>query len=114
MSGRNFQNGLAAEDAATRAYLAEGADLVATRWRSKAGEIDLIFRQGPLVIFAEVKLRTTLSAAANALTPKQTARLLSAAEIYLADHCPPGQDVRFDLVMVDRNARIDILKNCFA
>lgn len=114
MSGRNYQNGLAAEDAATRAYQAAGADLLATRWRCKAGEIDLIFRHGTTIIFAEVKSRATLAAAAGALTPTQTARLISAAELYLAEHCPTGQEVRFDLVMVDRHARLEILENCFA
>mgnify|MGYP000928574574 CR=1 FL=1 len=113
MSGRNYQNGLAAEDAATRAYTANGATLLHSRWRSAAGEIDLIFRHGPLIIFAEVKARKSHGAAANALSPKQSARLLASAEIYLSDHCPQGQDARFDLVMVDANARIEILENCF-
>lgn len=113
MSRTAYLNGLAAEDIATRAYQAEGAQLLHTRWRCPAGEIDLILRNGATIIFAEVKARKTLSAAATALSPQQSGRLLTAAEIYLAEHCPPHQDARFDLVMIDRAGAIEILRNCF-
>ena len=113
MTARNFHNGLAAEDTATRAYTANGATLLHTRWRSPAGEIDLIFRHGPTIIFVEVKARRTHDTAATSLAPKQIARLLAAAEIYLAEHCPPNQDTRFDLALVNRAGALDILQNCF-
>lgn len=113
MSMTAYLNGLAAEDIATRTYQAQGATLLATRWHCPAGEIDLIFRHGPLVIFAEVKARATRDAAAASLSSRQTARLMAAAEIYLADHCPFGQEARFDLVMIDKHAMVEVLPNCF-
>ena len=113
MSGRNYQNGLAAEDIATRHYTALGATLLASRWRSAAGEIDLIFRHGETVLFVEVKARRSHDAAAVALAPKQAARLLAAAEIYLATQCPANQNARFDLALVNRTGALEILQNCF-
>ncbi|MEX0969246.1 MAG: YraN family protein [Paracoccaceae bacterium] len=113
MSSRNYQSGLAAEDIATRHYTAMGATLLATRWRSKAGEIDLIFTHGPTVVFVEVKARRTHDSAAESLAPRQIARLLAAAEIYLATQCPPNQNARFDLALVNRAGGLEILQNCF-
>lgn len=113
MSSRNYQSGLAAEDIATRHYTAQGAVLRATRWRSEAGEIDLIFVHGDTVVFVEVKARRSHDAAATSLAPRQVARLLASAEIYLASHCPPGQNARFDLALVNRAGALEVLQNCF-
>ncbi len=103
-------SGLAAEDIAERAYEARGASILARRVLTEAGEIDLIAALGPLTIFAEVKARRTLHAAAHALSPGQSRRIMSAAECWLADNPRPG-DLRFDLVTIDRAGTVDIIEN---
>lgn len=54
--------------AAWRLRLA-GYQILARRHKSHMGEIDLIARRGQVLVFAEVKARTTLAAAALARGP---------------------------------------------
>jgi len=55
MSGAvSYHAGIAAEAAVARLYETGGTPIAARRWRSAAGEIDLIARNGAEVIFIEV------------------------------------------------------------
>ena len=112
MSRTGFQSGMAAEEIALRLYEAEGARLLARRWRCAAGEIDLVLAEGETVVFVEVKARRDAAAAAAAVTPAQWRRLVLSAEIWLGA-APPGTDCRFDLVTVDRQGRAERLRNVF-
>jgi putative endonuclease len=78
-----------------------GFTILATRWRTKVGEIDLVARRGDLVVFVEVKRRGTLAAAAEAVTTTNRARVVRAAEQYLARHPElAGYGIRFDAVLL--------------
>ena len=56
MSGAvSYHAGVAAEAAVARLYETGGTPITARRWRSEAGEIDLIARNGAEIIFIEVK-----------------------------------------------------------
>ncbi len=95
--------GVAAEAIAATALAADGWEVLARRARTAAGEIDLVARRGDMVAFVEVKARPTLSDAAHALTPRQSLRLLRAAEILLAAHPDWALgELRFDVLLVDR------------
>jgi putative endonuclease len=76
------------------------------RVRTRAGEIDLIARSpGGLVCFVEVKARRGEALAAEALGPRQQARIVRAAALYLASR--PGlaaKGARFDVVTVTPGA----------
>jgi putative endonuclease len=79
----------------------KGFELLATRWRAKVGEIDLVCRRGELVVFVEVKRRGTLAAAAEALTAANRERVARAAAHYLARHPELAAcDLRFDAVLL--------------
>lgn len=106
------QRGLAAEEQVTRAYQRRGARLLHQRWRGAAGEIDLIFAQGPDILCVEVKASHSHARAAASLQPRQIARLLSAAEEFLATQ-PRGSltPMRFDAALVDGTGAIEILEN---
>ena len=108
--GRHY-GGLAAEEAALRLYEAEGAQPIARRWRCPEGEIDLVLRAGPTIVFVEVKARRDRDAAAGAITAAQWRRLRAAAERYLAEAADPGADCRFDVVVVDRQGRAERIAN---
>lgn len=99
--------GLAAEQAACDALAAEGWRILARRLRTPVGEIDLVAERDGLLAFVEVKRRATLAGAAAALTARQQARLLAAAEIALAAN--PGwgaHGVRFDVIVLDAAGRM--------
>jgi putative endonuclease len=107
-----YHSGLAAEDAVAKHYEKNGHDVRAKRWRSKAGEIDLILRKDDNVIFVEVKKSKTHDSAALALGPRQIARIYNSAAMFLEGE-PKGQntDARFDVALVDAQGAISILEN---
>lgn len=98
---RAEKQGRLSEQLAAWSCRIKGFRVLATRYRTPVGEIDLVLRRRSLLVFAEVKARATLDEAAYALRPGQQQRLSRAAAIYLRDH-PVHSDcaVRFDLVAV--------------
>lgn len=107
--------GLAAEEIVRRHYEDRGLTLAHHRWRCKAGEIDLVLREGARVIFVEVKLAATHDRAAEKLGPRQIGRLFAAAEVFVGDE-PAGAmtDIRFDVALVDARGRVQIRENAFS
>ena len=96
-----FRLGISAESRAAAFLIAKGFRILARRWRSPVGEIDIIARRRQLLIFVEVKARETLDDAAWSVTDRQRARIAAAAELWLArqgDH--DFRDMRFDAVLV--------------
>lgn len=93
--------GRGAEDIAAAALAREGWAVLARRARTPAGEIDLVAERDGLLAFVEVKARPSLAEAAFALGARQRARLVAAAECWVAAH--PGHGaagMRFDVVIV--------------
>ena len=115
MRGRASQaGGVAAEGAASRALEAEGWTILARRLRTAAGEVDLVAERDGLLAIVEVKRRASLAEAAHALSPRQRARLLAAAEIILAEHPEWGREgVRFDLLLVDGQGAVRRIADAF-
>lgn len=62
-------------------------------------EIDIIAKHKNTIIFVEVKARQNISAAWNAITPKQSMRLRRAAETFLIKKHWMG-NARFDVIIV--------------
>ena len=96
-----FRLGLSAETRAAMLLMAKGYRVVARRWKSPLGEIDLVVRRGRLLVFVEVKARPHADAAAEAVTERQQQRIVAAAKAWLARH-PRDPDcyIRFDAVLV--------------
>jgi putative endonuclease len=96
-----FRLGLSAESRAAMLLVAKGFRILARRWKSPLGEIDIVARRRQLLVFVEVKARAQLDDAAWSVTPRQQARIVGAAEIWLAQF--PDQnirDIRFDAMLV--------------
>lgn len=107
-------SGMMAEESVQRAYLRQGADLRASRWRGRAGEIDLIFRDGDDLVFVEVKKAATHARAAERLQPAQMRRICHAACEY-CETAGLGSDMsmRFDVALVDQAGRVELIPNAF-
>ena len=96
-----FNTGLSAESRAAAMLLAKGYRILARRFRSPFGEIDIIARKRGLVAFVEVKARATLDDAAYAVTPRQQARIIDTAQAWLMAHPEHGGDeLRFDVMLI--------------
>jgi putative endonuclease len=96
-----FHAGLSAESRAAAFLIAKGYRILARRYRTPHGEIDLVVRRRHLIAFVEVKARETLDDAAYAVTAHQQARIIAAAQIWLMAHPEhDGYDLRFDAMLM--------------
>ncbi len=88
--------------------------VLARRLRTEAGEVDMLAERDGVLAIIEVKARPTLADAAGAVSPRQRARLLGAAEIILAEHPDWGvAGVRFDVLVVDASGRVRRIADAF-
>ena len=117
MSGAvSYHAGIAAEAAVARLYETGGTPIAARRWRSPAGEIDLIFQERDgTVVFVEVRARTAGlalygGAAASVGVAKQR-RLVFAATHWLMRRTPTPP-CRFDVVAIDGD-RLEWIRGAF-
>ena len=96
-----FQLGISAESRAAAFLIAKGFRILARRWKSPVGEIDIIARRRQLLVFVEVKARNDLDEAAESLSPRQQRRIAAAAEAWLATNGSESfRDIRFDAILV--------------
>ncbi len=78
-----------------------GYRILARRYATPLGEIDLVARRGDLLVFVEVKRRLAPDDALASLLPPQQARIARAAAAYLQRRPRlEGCAVRFDLVAI--------------
>ena len=95
-----FRTGISAESRAAALLIAKGYRILARRFRTPYGEIDLVARRRNLVAFVEVKARASLDDAAYAVTPRQQQRIVNAAQAWLMAHPEHAEfDLRFDAVL---------------
>ena len=100
-----FQTGLSAESRAAALLMAKGYRILAKRFRTPHGEIDLVAKRRNLIAFIEVKARASLDEAAYAVTPRQQARIINAAQAWLQTWLiahPEHADfeLRFDAMLI--------------
>jgi len=96
-----FGLGISAESRAAAWLIAHGYRILARRWKSPLGEIDIIAARRHTLIFVEVKARANLDDAAEAVTERQKQRIVAAAEVWLAANPMPAiRDMRFDAILV--------------
>ena len=101
------------EDVAERYLRDQGMVLLDRNWRCREGELDLVLREGNVLVVCEVKARRGSSAGTphEAVDATKLERLGRLAERWATEHRlrPPG--IRIDLVAVERGdrgaARID-------
>jgi putative endonuclease len=96
-----FRFGLSAESRAAALLIAKGYRILARRFRTPLGEIDIVARRRGVLVFVEVKARDSFDTAAEAIGKRQQNRIISAAQLWLADHPEDAmRDMRFDAVLV--------------
>jgi putative endonuclease len=92
--------GREAENLAARYLQKQGLRVVDRNFRIRGGEIDLICRDGRVLVFVEVRLRqrADFGGAGASITATKRRRLILAARFYLARH--GDCECRFDCVLL--------------
>lgn len=96
-----YRHGHRSEWLAAVALLFKGYRIVARRYRTRLGEIDLIARRGDLVLIIEVKARPTLGEAMEAIGRASQRRIEGAADLWLVRQRDYAKlSMRFDMIAV--------------
>jgi len=99
---RRRELGRFGEAYAARHLVEQGMVVLDRNWRCPAGEIDLVLRDGRVLVVCEVKTRssTGFGSPLEGVTDRKAARLRRLAACWLAEHRLRPDDVRIDLVGV--------------
>jgi len=96
-----FRLGISAESRAAFFLMAKAYRIVARRWKTPFGEMDIVARHRNDLVFCEVKARDTHDGAAEAVTERNKQRIVAAAELWLAHHPQDAhRTIRFDVILM--------------
>jgi len=102
-AGRAYRAGRRAESVAALLLRLKGYRILARRFKTPAGEIDILARRGSLLVAVEVKRRAGRGGIAqdSPVPPRQWARLARAVQWWLAGRrAPHAVQLRFDLIFI--------------
>lgn len=98
---RSYRAGIRAEYVAALWLLLKGYVLVAMRYKTPVGEIDLVARRGNTLVAIEVKARARRADAAEAVHGKNQSRVVRAAQYFQRAHPRyASAQVRFDVCLI--------------
>jgi putative endonuclease len=102
MAERRRELGRFGEAYAARHLAERGMVVLDRNWRCQAGEIDLVLRDGRVLVVCEVKTRSSeaFGSPLEGVTQRKAARLRRLAAHWLAEHDLRPSHVRIDLVGV--------------
>ncbi|MEL6765733.1 MAG: YraN family protein [Pseudomonadota bacterium] len=106
--------GLLAEEGVARAYEAGGAEILAKRCRMQGGELDIVAREGDVLVFVEVKRRKSGLEGECPVGTQQWRRLETAAEEYMLRHARETGVMprcRFDLAVTRPDGVSTVIRN---
>jgi putative endonuclease len=106
--------GKTGEDLAAAELERRGYAVLARRYRTRHGEIDIVARDDETLVFVEVKFRVSgeCGMAAEAVTRDKQRRLGSMAADYLARHDLSDVACRFDVVAIDGDV-LTVIEDAF-
>jgi putative endonuclease len=98
----HLRRGILGERAAKKFLQGQGMKFLAANFNSRRGEMDLIFRDGDCLVFAEVKTRSSecWTRPSKAVNAGKRRRLSQCALDYLRKLNNPPVKIRFDIVEV--------------
>lgn len=96
----SWKKGLWAEYLCMWILRLKGHHILAHRYKTKVGEIDIVARKGNTLLFIEIKARPTLETGLTCITGKQRQRIQHAAEIFLSRNRKKDfNQIRFDVMV---------------
>lgn len=91
----------------------EGMRVVARNFRGRGGEIDIVARDGDVLVFVEVRFREEdeFGAPEETVTPVKRGRIVSAARAYLSTISPADwKEARFDVAAVEGSGEAAVIR----
>lgn len=89
------------EDRAAKFLIAKGYTIVTRRYTGRYGELDLVALDGDLLVFVEVKSRSSdLARPEEAVGDRKRKALFLVGQQYLFDIGEPEREVRYDLIAI--------------
>jgi putative endonuclease len=96
-----YKKGVESEDLAAQLMRGQGYAVLAERYKTKFGEVDLVCVRGDMLVFVEVKARKTYVEGAEAVTFKARRRIENAALFFVSENDAYREHgMRFDVVIV--------------
>lgn len=97
----NYLRGMIAEIYAILYLTLKGYRILAWRYKTPVGEVDIVAKRGRVISFVEVKLRPDVDSGLYAITPRAQQRIVRAAGHFMVSH-PRLQALsqRFDALVV--------------
>jgi len=93
--------GLEAEEIARQHFIKKGFQVLARRYKTPYGELDLILEKNLNLIFLEVKARRRAYSLESIISNKQIARNLAASEYFLAENpCYSNHSCSLELLVI--------------
>lgn len=115
-SRRTYYLGIWAEWLAAAYLCFKGYRILERRYKTPMGEVDIIARKGHVIVFCEVKWRSSHDGALLAVHGRNRARVMQAARFFMAK-LDRGKgvflDFRFDIIAVSPFFRIRHLDNAW-
>ena len=110
--------GRQAENLAARFLEKKKLRIIARNYRCRGGEIDLVCRDGKVLVFVEVRLRqsTAFGGAAASVTAIKQRRIILAAQHFLMTNALTNDDCRFDCILMNGTSGNDVewLRDAFS
>ncbi|RLB95294.1 MAG: YraN family protein [Deltaproteobacteria bacterium] len=115
---RRRHTGVSGESFAVEVLEKNGYQILEQNYRTSLGEIDIIAREGDVLVFVEVKSRRTgqFGSPKLAVTAKKQRKISMVALEYLKQTRQNGEKARFDVVsirFVPEQPDVEIIKNAF-
>lgn len=111
----HLQKGDSAEQLALAYLRQQGLTLVCSNFRCKLGELDLVMKDGAALVIVEVRFRKSeqFGGALASITRQKQARIVAATQHYVIINNLSHSAIRFDVVAIAGDNRINWIKNAF-
>jgi putative endonuclease len=116
MIGKNYQKGIDSEIKTINYLKSQGYEILASRFKTSFGEIDILAKHEDTIIGIEVKYRKSIESAAYSINTKQKSRIIDAMNIFLQDFIQENQIypfIRFDVVLLSSSKEMNHIKNAW-
>ncbi len=103
-----------AEQQALDFLLKRGLQLICKNYRCKTGELDLVMTEQQILVIIEVRFRQSdkFGSAVETITLKKQSRIIAATKHYIMNNNITSQ-IRFDVIAISANQKINWIKNAF-